>query len=167
MVECELCGKPISRKSYKISIEGVVLNVCEKCYSRHAKFKISVNRTYQRKDFPKPQQRIFKPKKAKRQFPELEYEVVEDFAEKIRKAREKLGWSTEVLAQKVREKETVIRRIESGRLTPTLDLARKLEKVLKISLLEPVIEEHQIRSKDNKDLTLGDIVIIRKKKGGI
>ena len=92
------------------------------------------------------------------------YELVEDFAERIRKARERLGWSTKMLAMKVKESETTIRRIESGKLRPTLELAKRLEEVLGIKLLVPAVEEELgLFSSERRGeyVTLGEIVSIR------
>ena len=97
------------------------------------------------------------------------YEVVPDYAERVRRARERLGMSQEELAIRVKERVNVIKRIEAGTLTPTVDLARRLEKVLGIKLLEPVVEEEGFtserparrRRRDEFELTLGDIVEIR------
>ncbi|AEM38888.1 transcriptional regulator, XRE family [Pyrolobus fumarii 1A] len=96
------------------------------------------------------------------------YEVVPDFAERVRRARERLGLSQEELAVRVKERVNVIKRIEAGTLVPTVDLARRLEKVLGIKLLEPVVEEDvelgvsgSRRKRSEFELTLGDIVEIR------
>ncbi|MET1101990.1 MAG: multiprotein bridging factor aMBF1 [Pyrodictiaceae archaeon] len=93
----------------------------------------------------------------------MAYEVVSDYAERVRKARERLGWSQKMLAERVRESENVIRRIELGKLKPTIDLARRLERVLGIKLLEPVVEEPETsdRERGGFHLTLGDIAEIR------
>lgn len=75
-----------------------------------------------------------------------------------------------MLAEAVKEGENVIKRIEAGRLVPSIDLARRLEQVLGIKLLEPVVEstfesyQSFSRSRVSKELTLGDIVAIRKKE---
>jgi len=72
------------------------------------------------------------------------------------------------LAEAVKESENVIKRVEAGRLTPSVDLALKLEKALGIKLLEPIadveVTSQNITSKPKKDLTLGDVVVIRKKE---
>lgn len=93
----------------------------------------------------------------------MAYEVVSDYAERVRRARERLGWSQKMLAERVRESENVIRRIELGKLKPTIDLARRLERVLGIKLLEPVVEEPETsdRERGGFHLTLGDIAEIR------
>ncbi len=94
------------------------------------------------------------------------YEVVPNYAELIRRARERLGWTHRILAEKVRESERTIKRIEAGELVPTIDLARRLERVLGIKLLEPVVEEadEALASGGQRKrfyLTLGDIAEIR------
>ncbi len=92
------------------------------------------------------------------------YEVVPNYAEIIRRARERLGWSHRVLAEKVRESERTIRRIEAGELVPTIDLARRLERALGVKLLEPVVEEEEYPSGQQRRrfyLTLGDVAEIR------
>lgn len=91
------------------------------------------------------------------------YEVVEDYAQRVRRAREKLGLTQKDLAVKVKVGENVIRRIEAGTLTPSIDLARRLERVLGVKLLEPVAEEYEEETgkSDRFYLTLGDIAELR------
>jgi len=91
------------------------------------------------------------------------FEVVPDYAQRVREARERLGWTQRMLAQKAKVSENVIRRIETGSLTPSIDLAKRLEKILGVKLLEPVVEEEEEYSgrKSGFYLTLGDIAEIR------
>lgn len=166
-IYCELCGNPISGKSYKITIEGVSLTVCEKCYMK----QISKQKATQSTESPKMEsKKVQHPVKkvAPKKSQEVEFEVVEDYATRIRNAREKMGLTLMALSQKVMEKETVLKRIEQGRLRPSLELSRRLEKALGIRLLEPVVEDKSVESKFEKesnieDLTLGDVVNLRKK----
>ena len=53
-----------------------------------------------------------------------------------RKAREKCNRSKKDLAKTLSEKESVIHRLETGKLNPGLGLARKLERFLNIKLVE-------------------------------
>ncbi|MDJ0270061.1 MAG: multiprotein-bridging factor 1 family protein [Aigarchaeota archaeon] len=71
-----------------------------------------------------------------------EYEYVEDFGEQVRRAREKMGLSQEELAALVKEKATVIRKIEQGVFHPPIELARRLEKALKITIVQEAPEEY-------------------------
>lgn len=97
-------------------------------------------------------------------YQEPSYEVLEDFNTVVRAAREKKGWSREDLGEKVYEKVSVINRIESGKMVPDLKLARKLERILKIRLLERVEMEKQedIGPQNIKGATIGDIARIKR-----
>jgi putative transcription factor len=91
-------------------------------------------------------------------------EIVADYAEEIRQAREKLGYSHEDLGKKISEKESVLRKIETGKIAPNDQLVTKLEHSLKIKLLVPVSEEKVSLPKTvNQELTLGDLIKIDKK----
>jgi len=72
---------------------------------------------------------------------ESDVEYVEDFGVRVRRAREALGLSQSELATQVKTKETVIKKIEQGEFNPPIDLARRLEKTLKIEILQESVEE--------------------------
>jgi putative transcription factor len=97
---------------------------------------------------------------------EITQEVVEGYDSKIRQAREKLGLSHEELGKKISEKASVLRKIETGKMTPNNMLVTKLEHALKIKLLVPVAEEEitqGIPKSPNRELTLGDLMQLNKK----
>ena len=59
----------------------------------------------------------------------------------------------------------MITRIEAGKMIPTMELAKKMEKLLKIKLIEKTSGDAKITvSKTDETLTLGDIVKIKKRK---
>jgi putative transcription factor len=96
-------------------------------------------------------------------------EITENYSEIIRQAREKLGFSTEDLGLKINERETVLRKIETGKLKPNNLLVSKLEHLLKIKLLVPVSEEKvttNIPKIASHELTLGDLIKENKKSKG-
>ncbi len=182
---CELCGAPIFGRKYTVEIEGVELTVCPSCYLklvRSGKIKIPKKT---KKPVPGSQKTLEKKvesrktsssTKARRTFsynsskiPLDRYEVVEDYAERIRSAREKLGLTRAELARKVQEREVTLGKIETGRLRPTLELARRLERILKIKLLEPIVdsdlelEEFEEKPRGKTALTLGDVAVLRKR----
>ncbi|MEM3564990.1 MAG: multiprotein-bridging factor 1 family protein, partial [Candidatus Jordarchaeaceae archaeon] len=92
-------------------------------------------------------------------------DLVEDYAYKIRRAREGKGLSHEELAKKINERVTIIKKIETGKMQPSLALVKKLEKELQINLTEKSDSKIMTTtSKDqSKELTLGDIIKIKKK----
>jgi len=164
---CEMCGKAVERRLAKIVyVEGAKLTLCPSCHARVSSKLISETPKTPvggKQSLTTIERRGSKPKEVIKE----EYEVVEDYAERIRRAREALGWTQKVLAEAVKESENVIKRLESGKLVPTIDLARRLEKVLNIKLLEPVVDEYLhggATDKIVKELTLGDVVNVRSKK---
>ncbi|MEM0453875.1 MAG: multiprotein bridging factor aMBF1 [Sulfolobales archaeon] len=167
VVHCEICGTAVEKRSSKIVfVEGARLVLCPSCYSKINK-KLTAEPLKTQAEVKKTQPVNTQKNVRQRESIKEEYEVVEDFATRIKNAREAIGWSQKVLAEAVKESENVIKRLESGRLVPSIELARRLEKVLNIKLLEPIIEgnEHvDLSKKIPKELTLGDIVNIKSKK---
>ena len=181
VVYCEMCGKAVDkRKAKTVFVEGALLRVCDECYSKVMLRRGAVKAPSERQTLLGKPSDVVRPTLRTRRASSVRttaasrkpsavrsydrYELVEDFAERIRRAREKLGWSTRVLAMKVKESETTIKRIESGKLRPTIDLARRLEEVLGIKLLVPAVDEEifsDVRGKREHEVTLGEIVSIR------
>ncbi len=166
---CELCGREVfdERQCRTVVVEGAVLRVCPQCYNRLVKQGKAVE--YRVTVMPRQtiRTRTRKPRSIPKRILMEEYEVVPDYAKRIRQARERMGWSTRVLAEKVREKENVIKRIEAGRLTPSIELARRLERVLHIRLLEPVVDEYSGYSRGSGEedyFTIGDLIKIKTSK---
>lgn len=150
-MDCELCG----RKNANIIavIEGIEMTVCERC-SKHGEIIRVIKEENERE---KP---IQIPKKA-----EVELEVVDDFAETIRKEREKRGMTIKQLAAAIAEKESYIDRIEKDETIPSEKVARKLEKFFNIKLLEEVTVSEEKKDKlRDEPITIGDVIEIKKKK---
>ena len=170
-MDCEICGKPIPGKPLKSKIEGSVLTVCSDC----AKLG-SIQ-----KEVPRSRNLVSKDKKAKKQpanknrnsvssrvytrDTESDEELVDDFSQIVRKARESKGWTREELGAKIYEKVSVITRIETGKMEPDLKLAKKLEKTLDIKIIEKYDEMdlESFKSMASGPNTLGSIVKIKRK----
>lgn len=173
---CEMCGKPMrKREANVVYVEGVRLVLCSSCHAKVARRAVASEVGGAAKEIRKTEPSRVKPaSQPSRRVGTAggklieEYEVVPDYHERVRKAREVLGWTQKVLAEAVKESENVIKRIESGRLVPSLELARKLEKVLKIQLLEPIadtsVEAVKTPKRADASLTIGDVMILRKKE---
>lgn len=161
---CEICGREITgSQAKKAVVEDVPMILCPQCFTRlsaqgKARLQEENKKPKQQTQVPKPQIPRRPPTSTRE-----EYEVREDYAKIIKEARERLGWSQQVLANKVRESENTIKRIEAGKLKPSLELARRLEKVLGVKLLEPVVEEKvNYTGTDEEGLTLGDFIELNK-----
>ena len=92
-------------------------------------------------------------------------ELIEDFNDEVRKARESKNWSREDLGRKINERVSVITRIETGKMTPDIKLTKKLEKALNIKLLEKVdnVDLNQFINSSSGERTLGNIMKIKRK----
>jgi len=156
---CEVCGREVERSQCrKVVVEGSVLNVCPQCYARlvgQGKARPYVEERKQR-EAPKPVSRPPRPRVRE------EYDIVEDYARRIREARERMGLTRDTLAAMLGVKVSVVRRIEEGALVPPVDLAEKIEKTLKVKLLSPVEEEEYSRGESREwNQTLGDVAVFK------
>lgn len=108
---------------------------------------------------PRPKRRI--PKRSLQ-----DMELRDDYAKVIREAREQKGWTQTELANQLIERLSLVRRIESGKMQPNIQVIEKLEKELEITLLISTsdIPEIKLESKLPGDMTLGDVVHLKKKK---
>ncbi|MCX8150330.1 MAG: multiprotein bridging factor aMBF1 [Candidatus Bathyarchaeota archaeon] len=175
-MRCEVCGRKIHENPNKVIIEGAKMTVCREC-AKHGTTTWS--------EAPKPKVELQKPnlpsvvltsnmgsipikKKVFQPKVDTTQEIVEDYGEVIRQAREKAGLSHEELGKKINEKESLLRKIETGKVAPNDLLVSKLEHILKIKLLVPVSEEKTPpkTTKVANELTLGDIIQFDKKNKG-
>jgi len=93
----------------------------------------------------------------------MQGEVVDNFGELIRETRMKKGWSQKDLAHEIKEKENLIKKIETGFL-PEDDVLKKIEKSLEITLIESVDTDIQKVKGSAMKTTLGDVITIKKSK---
>ncbi|AWR95936.1 multiprotein bridging factor aMBF1 [Acidianus brierleyi] len=151
---CELCGSVIHGKGITVNYEGSTITICPACYSKiksHA--KIVENK----------KQNTVQSRQTKKTQTETIWEIVDDYPKIIKEARESHGMSTKELAQKLKVQENIVKRIETGKLKPTIQLAKDLERILSIKILVKIDESNDNNSNNinNYELTLGDIINIR------
>ncbi len=164
-LRCEVCGHKIHTEPITAVIEGARLTVCVEC-AKHGKIvhqeEIALPKHISEKTAGPVALVQKKPTVANVQ---ITQELTQDYANKIRVAREKLGLTHEELGKKINEKASVLRNLEAGKMEPNNQLASKLEHMLKIKLLIPISEEKavQIPKSANQELTLGDLIEIDEK----
>ncbi|MDY6765595.1 MAG: multiprotein bridging factor aMBF1, partial [Halobacteria archaeon] len=90
-------------------------------------------------------------------FDEIET-LASDYDDRVREARESKGLTQEELAKNLKEKVSLIKKIENGHMQPNEDLREKLERELQVSLTEEVGEEEWESDTTSGGYTLGDIV---------
>ena len=151
MALCDMCGS----ETYLVvaDIEGTELNVCNKC-AKHGKIikKIEPVRknSYVRKKREKPIEK------------EIIERIVNNYGKLIKTAREKLDLKQDDFARKINEKTSLIHGLESEHHEPSIKVAKKIEKFLKIKLVEEEqIEETEISTTKSEALTIGDLIKIK------
>jgi putative transcription factor len=167
-LNCDVCGREIAGQAFKVRVEGAKMMVCHRCrqlgtpYVEEQPSPYPASRAFTAPRF-RPTPRVAH-RKAELPKEMQELEVAEDFALRIRKQRMKLGLSQEDLAKRVKEKLSVIQKIETGKMAPNTRLCRELEHELKIELLVPYKESTRLpKSAAPSEVTLGDIVRVRDK----
>jgi len=100
--------------------------------------------------------------KPRDQFKDL-VELVPDFGRRIREDREGLGLTPEQLGARIKEKATLLKKIEREDISPEDDVRKKLERELKIKLTDQASEAQVKSGGSGRGLTLGDIANIKRK----
>jgi putative transcription factor len=167
-MQCEICGANISGRSYRVRVDRAELEVCEKCKNFGKEVEKRQPVTSYRRGPAVPSEPGAQPvvKRVRRNmFDQMKDEIIENYAEFIKDARERRHMSQEELASRIQEKVNIIRKVERGELIPEDSLIKKLEEELEIKLREGIGEaEPMQRRSDSKTLTLGDLIRVKKNK---
>jgi TIGR00270 family protein len=158
--QCEICGAEISGLPQRIVIDRSTLDVCKSC----ARFGKPEDKwtPVPRKMVPVERAFIVKRPQPRDHFKDL-VELVPEFGRKIRNAREALGMSPEQLGVRIKEKATLLKKIEREDISPEDEVRKKLEKELKIKLTDQASESRVKAGSTGRGLTLGDIASIKRK----
>ncbi len=145
-MQCDLCG--ISGNLVKAKIEGTILNVCTKCGS--------FGEVLQSKIPIRAAPHILEKKR------DL-FMIAADYAGIIRTAREQMGLKQDELAARLHEKASIIQKLETGEMAPSILLAKKLEDFFHVKLIITYNEESvEVKKTSGSELTIGDVLL---KKG--
>jgi len=169
-LNCDICGREITGQAFKVRVEGAKMLVCAKCQQ--------LGKPYAEDAAPRPPRRpstsaitmsgpISRPG-PRRRVAELpkemdELDIAEDYPARVRDRRMKIGLSQEELAKRVKEKLSVIQKVETGKMAPNSRLCRELEHELKVKLLVPLKEAALPKAAAPAEVTLGDIIRIKGK----
>ena len=153
---CDMCGTDSGL--VLAEIEGVKLQVCSRC-ARFGKVikRVQTPDSKAKRKAEAKQEEVVVP-------PPPEWVLVDDYASRIRNKRESLKLKQEEMGKRLAEKASLLQKIETGGFTPGIELARKIERILSITLLEKTEQfETTLPKAKGKGLTLGDIIAVRKK----
>lgn len=154
-------------RAFQIMIEGARMSACPSC--------ASLGKPVADKPTPRtftPRSRPLTPVSVPRgpraaSLPSAydQLELDDDYSTIIKQARTRANLSQEELARAVKEKLSVIQKIELRKMIPNMKLSRALEHVLRIKLLVPASElpVPLSRQKPAPEVTLADIAKIKAK----
>ena len=166
--QCPICGGLIWGKGQKVLIEGAKISVCESCAQYGVKLQEKPSLKEKLTYSPKNRNKISKQFISKKQNID-DIEIVKNYASIIRNARTSRGLNQDQFAQKLNEKPSLLRRIEAGKVEPTIKLAKKIEQVYNLKIIKKSDEVEVSANtskylKKSKGASLGDIAFIKKKK---
>ena len=151
---CDICGK--KQVVAQIVLEGAKMVVCANC-SRSGKI------IHRFEENPSGKTQVVVASNPRELTDE---EIVPDAGKIIRAAREKHNLSLLELAKNISEKVSFVDAIETGRLSASLEIAKKLEKELHIKLIEKGGKAGDMTFKTAKfeQPTLADMIEKKKEK---
>ena len=167
MVQCEMCGAETASPT-TVKIEGAELDVCDDCAdfgteveqqsTASASTKYSTDSDSSGQSESAGGSGSAGGSRGPDMFDDME-EIVQDYDERIRNARESAGLSQEDLAKELNEKASLIRKLERGASLPSDSIQGKLERRLDITLTEGGVSDTEWEGgASTGEYTLGDVV---------
>jgi len=148
MFPCEMCGRKSTLAA--ADIEGVELKVCNSCAG------FGTLKRQPLMPLPVPKEIALMP----------EFTVVDNYAFLLRAAREKSSLTQEEFARLLQEKASAVTRWEAGAAKPLVDTARRIGKILGLTLVQ--LEESAPTKtepvKKSGELTVGDLVKVKRRQ---
>ncbi|NIM46078.1 MAG: TIGR00270 family protein [Nitrososphaeria archaeon] len=157
-MQCEICGGENTFVLPSI-FEGSRVYACGNCRKSYNLVTIKPKRTTSLR--PPTQRSRIKPRAAVLE----DYILVEGYGKLIRSARETRSLTQKDLAKLLNERVSIVKKVESEKISPSSPLIRKLEHVLRVQLQEKA--EREVIDKDEDldeglPLTLGDLAVFKK-----
>ncbi|HUV01850.1 MAG TPA: multiprotein bridging factor aMBF1 [Desulfobacteria bacterium] len=146
MTECEVCGAGIVGKAQYVQIGSSKLRVCKTCARygsvvvEDARAPAQAHAQTQARTPPGIGHAQLAAQARRKLYEQMDREIEEgleideDYGRKIREARERAGLKQAELAQKINEKQSLLRKIEHEEILPTDEVRVKIERVLNITL---------------------------------
>lgn len=158
-MRCEVCGREIfGTPNYRV-IEGGKLTVCGQC-AQFSQQEWDPTRPQARKT--PTRRRSAQPRRRSDIDSAESLELVEGHGMLIKKARQKKGLSIEDFSKQIREKESVVKKLEKENMNPPMNLVKKIQNALGIKILEEgAAKSGSVLSRPMGPRTLGDMIKIK------
>jgi putative transcription factor len=158
-MRCEVCGREIFGNPLYRVIEGGKLTVCGQC----AQF------SQQEWDPANPQarktptrRRSAEPRRRSDIDTAENMDLIEGYGMILKRARQKKGISIEDFSKQIREKESVVKKLEKENMNPPMNLVKKLQDALGVKILEEsAAASGTMLSRPMGPRTLGDMIKIK------
>ena len=157
MTDCEMCGID-SVKLADAIIEGTLLKVCGKCGGYGDVISVEPQEVRSEKPIQKVPRKIF--------VEDSVNFVIEGAGMIVKSAREGRGLKQSQFASMIGVKESMIHKIETSMMKPDLSIAKKIERILDVKIIEGYKDPEkgvQLNLNDG-DLTVGDLIKFKKAK---
>jgi putative transcription factor len=158
-MRCEVCGREIfGSPNYRV-IEGGKLTVCGQC-AQFSTQEWDPTRPQARKT--PTRRRSAQPRRRSDIDSAESLELVEGYGMLVKKARQKKGLSVEDFAKQIREKESVVKKLEKENMNPPMNLVKKVQNSLGVNILEEgAAKSGSVLSRPMGPRTLGDMIKIK------
>ncbi len=184
-MSCEMCGKYAGPNLVECEVDGVKMFLCPKCskfgkksvgskhHAEEDEIEVAFVRSKPGEKGPSVSRVRVKSgqaqiarssRKRRKDVLESDLVLIDDYGAAIKKARKAKGWSLEDFAQMINEKASLLQKIEKSEFHPPESLIAKIERKLDISLREEAAPPVFTSLASKKELTLGDVVKLKKKK---
>jgi len=153
-MQCELCGRECDCRP--AMVDGVRMMLCPGCMRHGEGITVKPESAVARKpDFGRIKQH-----KTVDVYKGMSKELISNWNDLIKNAREKKNLTREQLGFRIGERTVTIAKIENGDLRPSDKLVEKLEKELDIKLIEEIgkAPSYGMGSHSSSSLTLGDFI---------
>ena len=163
MPSCEMCGKEFSSLRRAI-IEGTTMSVCGGCVKFGVEQAGAATEVTGRSRVTQAVEKRAVRGRTRDIYESMQEELVEDYGERVRNARNRKGMTLEQLGERLKERVSELAKVEAGTYHPTDTLVAKLERELGIKLKEKPEVPSGIGGKpvggtgQDKALTLGDLI---------
>ena len=155
-MNCDMCGK--NENLLVTIVEGAKMQLCKSC----ASYGKVLGNVKTREEKIAEEQRIKaiieNSKKPKVKDFETHETLATNFGQIIRKKRESLQITQEEFAKMLNIKQSEIHHMEHGDFRPPIELAKKIEKALKVKLLVDDSSSEKMEQTSSGPLTIGDLL---------
>jgi putative transcription factor len=158
MPQCEMCGSEQPSLT-TVKVEGAELQLCDDCKEFGTEVRTESGGSDSGSSGSAGSSAGGGSTRRRRDMFDTMDEIVADYDQRIREARESRSLSQEELAKSLNEKASLIRKLERGDMLPSDDVRSELEAELGISLIEgQEADDTEWSSDSSTTTTLGDVV---------